>query len=670
MSNITPDQSISGNKISGGVITNFASTGIQDLATSTSLIVTNDAITVKAANIPFLNGNVRVNGNLDVAGSVSFAENINFAKSLSIGGNLSANTLTVDKLIANVKQETTDPLTFKASSTEELNGMGLIWSSGEEVTQSYLLYKNGVLSSNMGFDLAAGIPYTIAGIPVLTSHALGDGVTLSKLTQVGTLTDLAVTGAAKLGGGVEITGASSIYGNLNVNGNAKFAGDITAGTITAQRIITPNGSDAGSNFTGNIESEVNGAGLSWTWANNNVQLIYRTGNRIWTNANIDLDVNASYKINGTPMLTAEGLGPTVTNSKLRTVGILNSLEVGGDATFGEFAFFNSTYNRFGVGIEEPRMAFGILENNVEMVFGSPDYNRSQIGTHSNHDLELVADGHPRVIIKPTGEVNIGDPITGGGALNVYGTLYATTIQTDNRITRSHPLQFNSTVETSVYGLGLVWNGEESSSHLLLMADPTRLWSSDDFEVAAGKSYYVNGSQVLSQTRLGDTVVESSLTKVGTLENLTVSGTASFNGGLSCDAITLGDAVRKLVVSGTAITSTASLSVTTGTAKTLYADERQVTIGDNTQQSRPVKVFGPLSVNVNNPDPELQFTVAGDVSIGGKRFTSNASAPTYGVWSVGDICWNSMPQPSGYIGWVCIVAGTPGQWAPFGAIGIQ
>jgi phage baseplate assembly protein gpV len=76
MTNITPDRSISGNKIAGGVITNFASTGIQDLATSTSLIVTNDAITVKAANIPFLNGNVRVNGNLDIAGSVTFEENI------------------------------------------------------------------------------------------------------------------------------------------------------------------------------------------------------------------------------------------------------------------------------------------------------------------------------------------------------------------------------------------------------------------------------------------------------------------------------------------------------------------------------------------------------------------------------------------------------------------
>ena len=47
---------------------------------------------------------------------------------------------------------------------------------------------------------------------------------------------------------------------------------------------------------------------------------------------------------------------------------------------------------------------------------------------------------------------------------------------------------------------------------------------------------------------------------------------------------------------------------------------EVNVGDTTRKDKPVKVFGPLSVNINNPDPGLQFAVNGDVNIGGKRFT--------------------------------------------------
>lgn len=670
MSNITPDKSISGNKISGGVISNFASTGIQDLATSTSLIVTNDAITVKAANIPFLNGNVRVNGNLDIAGSVTFDENVNFAKSLSIGGNLSANTLTVDKLIAKISQETTEPVVFKAPAEADLNGMGLVWRAPDSEKQHSIAYKNGALSSNLPIDLAAGLPYTIAGITVLTSHALGSGVTISSLTKLGNLTELNVDGAATLHGNVEINGVTSLYNNLNVTGNAKFSGDITVGTITAQRIITPGGSDNSGSYSGATESEVNGTGLSWSWPENNVQFIYRTGNRLWTSANIDLDKNAAYKINGMPMITADGLGPAIINSKLRTVGTLNSLEVSGDVNVGEFAFFNSTYNRFGIGVEEPSLAIGIIENNVELSFGSPDINRGQVGTQSNHDFELITDGLPRVTVKSTGAVDIGDPVTGGGALNVYGTLYATTIQTDNRISRSHPLQFNATAETSVYGLGLVWNGEDSASHLLLMSDPQRIWSSDDFAVAGGKQFFIGSQAVLSETALGDGVVTSKLTSVGSLEALHVAGDVKVDGDFAIRSITLQSDQGSVRISNTGLASTGSFTASVADSRALYADSRQISIGDYTQQSRPVKVFGPLSVNVNNPDPDLQFTVAGDVSIGGKRFTSAAQAPSHGNWAVGDICWNSRPSPTSYIGWVCIVPGNPGQWAPFGVIGNQ
>jgi predicted acyltransferase (DUF342 family) len=113
---IIPDDSISGNKVHGGVISEFQSTGIQDLATQTSLVVSNGTATVDRIRTKTLDGNVVVNGNMELTGSINIAENVNFQKDLSIDGNIKANTITVQNLIANVKQETREPLTFVGMS--------------------------------------------------------------------------------------------------------------------------------------------------------------------------------------------------------------------------------------------------------------------------------------------------------------------------------------------------------------------------------------------------------------------------------------------------------------------------------------------------------------------------------------------------------------------------
>lgn len=49
------------------------------------------------------------------------------------------------------------------------------------------------------------------------------------------------------------------------------------------------------------------------------------------------------------------------------------------------------------------------------------------------------------------------------------------------------------------------------------------------------------------------------------------------------------------------------------------------------------------------------------------FSRSSAVPTTGTWSQGDLIWNSLPSAGGAIGWVCVVAGTPGTWKPFGSI---
>jgi hypothetical protein len=80
----------------------------------------------------------------------------------------------------------------------------------------------------------------------------------------------------------------------------------------------------------------------------------------------------------------------------------------------------------------------------------------------------------------------------------------------------------------------------------------------------------------------------------------------------------------------------------------------------------------LSLNFlgNNPIDLKYLSIvelSDDYVVNESRIYANA-IPTQGVWEVGDTLYNSVPGTSGVIGWVCITAGTPGTWEPFGIIG--
>lgn len=57
-----------------------------------------------------------------------------------------------------------------------------------------------------------------------------------------------------------------------------------------------------------------------------------------------------------------------------------------------------------------------------------------------------------------------------------------------------------------------------------------------------------------------------------------------------------------------------------------------------------------------------------VDADGRLATESASsAPSTGTYEEGDIVYNSSPTAGGYLGWICVSAGTPGTWKGFGAI---
>jgi hypothetical protein len=71
----------------------------------------------------------------------------------------------------------------------------------------------------------------------------------------------------------------------------------------------------------------------------------------------------------------------------------------------------------------------------------------------------------------------------------------------------------------------------------------------------------------------------------------------------------------------------------------------------------VKIIEPLVRQVDDLSEGRKSAYHGEVS----------AAPTIGEHVRGDWVKNSLPDASGYFGWICIASGTPGTWKGFGLI---
>ena len=170
---------------------------------------------------------------------------------------------------------------------------------------------------------------------------------------------------------------------------------------------------------------------------------------------------------------------------------------------------------------------------------------------------------------------------------------------------------------------------------------------------------------------------SNLNKVGTLQDLTVSGKTMLLGDVEATAgrllaktITFNDGSQQVSMDNYKINTSNQFSIRVRDQEAFYADSTEIALGNSSNPRRLVKVFGSLSVGANNPDPRVSLAVNGNASFAGRMFSSGSSAPINGISNVGDVVWNDTPQSGNYIGWVCTIAGEPGTWMPFGAIGHQ
>jgi hypothetical protein len=72
----------------------------------------------------------------------------------------------------------------------------------------------------------------------------------------------------------------------------------------------------------------------------------------------------------------------------------------------------------------------------------------------------------------------------------------------------------------------------------------------------------------------------------------------------------------------------------------------------------------------NTDTSMQIEVGTLQLTPQVQLSGTAQPSSGGPYTKGTIVWNSNPALGGVIGWVCLIAGSPGSWAAFGQIALD
>jgi hypothetical protein len=101
-----------------------------------------------------------------------------------------------------------------------------------------------------------------------------------------------------------------------------------------------------------------------------------------------------------------------------------------------------------------------------------------------------------------------------------------------------------------------------------------------------------------------------------------------------------------------------IAVATGNVQTLYCDGTNVIAV--TQPSSGGSGTVTMGGAVTGPSSASALFY-------GIPWVAGTAAPGAGAHVVGEIVWNTTPAADGFIGFVCVTAGTPGNWKGFGLI---
>ncbi len=337
-------------------------------------------------------------------------------------------------------------------------------------------------------------------------------IAVSKLAD-GTARQLLQTDAA--GTGVEWTSNVDVPGTLDVTGAATFDGN-----VTVQGDLTVNGTEVIIN-TQTLEVEdknviigkvatptdvtADGGGITLKGSTDKT-ITWLDATDAWTlSEHVNIASAKEYRIAGTKVLDATSLGSAVVSSSLTSVGTITS------GTWQGTAIGASYLDASVVTTSSSGVVTSTMITDGTIVDGD-------ISATAEIAVSKLADGAARQLLQ-TDAAGTGVEWTSNVDLPGTLTVAGAVVFADKAIEIG---AVASPSDTTADGGGIVLQG--TLPKLLLWSNSTDAWtSSEHIDLASGKSYYINGTAVLSGSTLGSGVTTSSLTSVGTI------GTGVWNG---------------------------------------------------------------------------------------------------------------------------------------------
>jgi hypothetical protein len=536
---------------------------------------------------------------------------------------------------------------------------------------------NSTTSNITNANIVTGIVTDISGTRL---NYTGVGTIATLDTTTGTITNISGTNVSYTNANIVTGVVTSISGtNISYSG----VGTITTLNSTNSNLTTANITNA--NVVTGIVTDISGTRLNYTGVGTIATLNSTTGtitnlsgsNVSYTNANVVTGVVTD--ISGT-RLNYTGVG-TITTLNSTTANITNANIVTGIVTdisgtrlnytgVGTIATLNSTtgtitnlsgtnINYTGVATITTLNVTTVTNTNIDAtgIITASQFSTGANGIGINTD---TISGPAVLYIDPAA---VGDNT---GAVRIKGDLYVDGTQTvinsqtidlaDFRIGIGTTAANDIILDGAGIGIGsasnqktFVWNNSSSS-----------LKSSENLDLALGKTYKINGTDVLSSTTLGSGVVNSSLTSVGTLNQLNVSGATTSNSYNIGGTQVISAAKQLQNISSLDATTTATIEAAIANPPNSFTD-LQVTgistftngpvfIGSGTTTgtlAQPLQVTGGAYVSgnlgVGTTNPQYKLDVLGNVNFTGSLF-QNGTRFTSGI-GIGSTSVN--PQ-SGFI----------------------
>ena len=531
---------------------NIDANGDLDVDGTTNLDVVDIDGAVDMASTLTIAGNIDANGDLDVDGTtnldaVDIDGAVDMASTLTVAGQTDLNG---DINLGNATSDTITPTgRFDAALVPASDGSIDLGTSTLEYKDLFIDGTAHIdtldVDENAGIvgNATVGGTLGVTGESTLASAKVSD-LTAGRVVLAGT--DGAIEDSGNLtfdGSTVGVTGAVTASGTVTANQFSGSGAGLTGGTTPLSTLDIDGGTDIGADIqdadefivddggTGTnrktdasrIKEYVLGGGSGATFAAINVTGISTLAFVDATQLKVSgvttmtgtLDVNGAIDADGGGNIAGGLVADTakvsdLTDGRVVLAGTDGELEDSG----------NLTFNGSQLGVT------GTV-NASSTVTGSAFHTGAE-GSAIRVTSNTIS-GPATITLDPAGVGDNTGKVVIAGDFQVDGTTTTVNSTTVTVADKNILLADGAANDAAANGGGITIESGEGNKTFQFEATGDNLGSSENLNVASGKVYKINNVETLSATTLGSAVVNSSLTNVGTLTGLTVSGNASIEG---------------------------------------------------------------------------------------------------------------------------------------------